>query len=162
MDIFTARWIFENSVYGMKVMSRRARPYNITLYNYVSTASGVMTFQRTFIQRVSLDLNYQMRLAQRGVSTANTASLMIDLRDIETTSDRTFLPYDAWAALTDKTGYFTFNTNHDFFVVDEASEIMPPTTKAEMLKKYRCYSITGVGIPASDSGTPIILSITAK
>jgi hypothetical protein len=146
----------------MKVMSRRSRPASITLYNYTSTTSGVMTFQRTFIQRVSLDLNYQMRLAQHGVSTSNTASLMIDLRDIETTSDRTFLTYDAWASLADKTGYFTFNTNHDFFVVDEAAETMPPTTKAEMLKKYRCYSITGIGIPASDSGTPIILSITAK
>jgi hypothetical protein len=146
----------------MKVMSRRARPYNITLYNYVSTTSGIMTFQRTFIERVSLDLNYQMRLAQRGVSTINTTSLMIDLRDINATSDRTFLAYDAWAALVDKTGYFTFNTNHDFFVAGEAAETMPTTTKAEMLKKYRCYSITGVGIPASDSGTPIILSVTAK
>ena len=162
MDVSTTRWIFESGVYGMKIISRRARPYNITLYNYVSTASGVMTFQRTFIERVSLDLNYQMRLAQRGVNTTNTASLMIDLRDIETTNDRTFLTYDAWAALTDKTGFFTFNTANDFFVVGEATETMPPTTKADMLKKYRCYSITGVGIPASDSGIPIILSVTAK
>jgi hypothetical protein len=146
----------------MKVISRRARKSNISLYNYVSTTSGVMTFQRTLIKRVSLDLDYQMRLAQRGVSTANKASLMIDSRDIETTSDRTFLIYDAWAALINKTGYFTFNTANDFFVVGEATETMPTTTKAEMLKKYRCYSITGVGIPASDSGTPIILSITAK
>ncbi len=146
----------------MKVISRRARPYNITLYNYVSTASGVMTFQRTYIQRVSLDLAYQMKLAQRGVSTTNTAALMIDLRDITTTSNRTFLTYEAWAALATKTGYFSFSTANDFFVIGEAAEIMPATTKAEMLAKYRCYSITGVSVPASDSGIPIILTITAK
>jgi hypothetical protein len=146
----------------VKVISRRARPCNITLYNYVSTTSGVATYQRTYIQRVSLDLAYQMKLAQRGVSTTNTAALMIDLRDIVATSDRTFLTYEAWAALTTKTEYFTFNTANDFFVVGEAAETMPTTTKAEMMAKYRCYSITGVSIPASDSGIPIILSVTAK
>ena len=146
----------------MKVMSRRARPFNVTLYNFVSTTSSVMTFQRTYIQRVSLDLAYQMKLAQRGVSTTNTVSMMIDLRDITTTSNRTFLTYEAWAALTTKAGYFTFNTANDFFVVGEAAETMPTTTKAQMLAKYRCYSVTGVAIPASDSGAPIILTVTAK
>jgi len=121
-----------------------------------------MTFQRTYIQRVSLDLAYQMKLAQRGVSTTNTVSMMIDLRDITTTSNRTFLTYEAWAALTTKAGYFTFNTANDFFVVGEAAETMPTTTKAQMLAKYRCYSVTGVAIPASDSGAPIILTVTAK
>jgi hypothetical protein len=146
----------------MKVISRRARKSNISLYNYVSTTSGVMTYQRTYIQRVSLDLAYQMKLAQRGVSTTNTAALMIDLRDIVATSNRTFLTYEAWAALATKTGYFTFNTANDFFVVGEAAETMPTTTKAQMMAKYRCYSITGVSIPASDSGTPIILQVTGK
>jgi|WetSurMetagenome_2_1015567.scaffolds.fasta_scaffold21493_3 hypothetical protein len=146
----------------MKVMSRRSRPALITLYNYVSATSSVATYQRTYIQRVSLDLAYQMKLAQRGVSTTNTAALMIDLRDITTTSNRTFMTYEAWAALTTKTGYFTFNTANDFFVVGEAAETMPTTTKAEMLAKYRCYSITGVSIPASDRGVPIILSVTSK
>ena len=146
----------------MKVMSRRSRPESITLYNYVSASAGVMTFQRTYIQWVSLDLAYQMKLAQRGVSTTNTVSMMVDLRDIEATSNRTFLTYEAWKALTTKTGYFTFNTNYDFFVEGEAAETMPTTTKAQMLAKYRCYSVTGVAIPASDSGTPIILTITGK
>ena len=162
MGIFTAWWIYAGGVFDMKVISRRARPFNVTLYNYVSTSAGVMTFQRTSIQRVSLDLAYQMELAKRGISTTNTASLIIDLRDIDTTSNRTFLTYEAWKALTDKSDYFTFNTNYDFFVVGEAAETMPTTTKAQMLAKYRCYSVTSVAIPASDSGIPIILQVTGK
>jgi hypothetical protein len=134
----------------------------VTLYNYVSATSGVAAYQRTVIERVSLDLAYQMKLAQRGVSTTNMVSMMIDLRDITTTSNRTFLTYEAWAALTTKTGYFTFNTANDFFVEGEATETMPTTTKAQMMAKYRCYSVTSTAIPASDSGIPIILTVTGK
>lgn len=146
----------------MKIISRRARPYDITLYNYISTVSGVASYQRTLVKRVSLDLAYQQRLSQRGVTTSNEVSMMIDLRDIETTSNRTFLIYDAWNSITDKTAYFTFNTKYDFFVVGEAIETLPEETKTDMLKKYRGYSITSVGIPASNSGTPIIIQVTGK
>ncbi len=146
----------------MRIISRRARPHKITLYNLASSAGGVATYQRTVIDRVLLDESYQQRLAQKGVSTADTAQLIIDLRDIDVTSNRVYSPAKEWTALADKTGHFTFNPTSDFFVAGEASETMPSATKQQMLAKYKCFSVTNVATPASDQSGPIVLEITGR
>ncbi len=147
-----------------KIISRRARPHTITLYNYLSTTAGVAAYQRTVISRVSLDTNYQQRLSQRGVATEDTAQLIIDLRDIDATNDRTFLPAQAWQQLTavQKALYFTFGATNDFFIQGTATETLPTTTKQQMIAKYQCFGVTAAGIPASDSSGPVIVEVTGK
>jgi len=148
----------------MKTISRRARPHNITLYNYLSTAAGAMAFQRTVIKRVGLDTSYQQRLSMRGVSTTDTAQLIIDLRDIQTTGGRTFISIVGWKALTDaqKAQHFTFATDKDFFVQGEVPDMLPIVTKQQMQSKYQCLSITSAAIPASDHAEPVIVEVLAK
>jgi len=146
----------------MRIISRRARPHKITLYNLVSFASGVSTYQRTVIDRVLLDESYQQRLAQRGVSTADTAQLIVDLRDIDATDDRTYLSAKEWTALADKTARFTFNPVNDFFIAGEVNDTLPAMTKQQMIAKYKCYSVTSAATPASDQSGPVILEITGR
>lgn len=141
----------------MKVISRRARQHTITMYNYLSTTGGMMAFQRTVIKRVSLDTGYAQRLTQRGVSTTDAAQLIIDLRDIEVTDKRTFVPVEAWDTQEDKTKHFTFSTSKDFFIQGEVADLLPPTTKQQMQTKYQCFSVTSVAMPNSD-----ILQILGK
>jgi len=130
----------------MKIISRRARPSTITLYNLVSTTAGISTYQRTVIERVYLGTGYDQRLSQRGVSTSDKAQLIIDTRDIAVTSDREFLDAKSWDALTDKAGHFTFHTANDFFVEGNVADTLPTETKATMQKKYQVFSITSVAV----------------
>lgn len=133
----------------MKIISRRARPHTVTLYNYLSAAAGVATYQRTVLRWVYLDTGYQQRLSQRGVATEDAAQLILDLRDLEATDGRTFIsPWD-WGRLTDeqKAQYFTFMTKQDFFCCGEVPEILPPATKQTMMGKYQCLSVTSVSVP---------------
>lgn len=148
----------------MKIISRRARPYTITLYNYLSATNGVATYQKTVIEHVYLDIAYQQRLAQKGVSTNDTAQLIIDLRDIKTTNNRTFIDYQAWKQLTSlqKLLYFTFAIKEDFFVVGEAIETLPDTTKKDMIDKYQCLSVSSVAIPASDKSGAVVVEVVGK
>jgi hypothetical protein len=148
----------------MRKISRRARPHTITLFNYVSTTAGIATYQRTVIQRVYLDEDYQQRLSQRGVATTDKAQLIIDLRDIEVTADRTFIEPEDWLLLTSqqKALYFTFQVANDFFIDSTVTDTLPPLTKAEMQKTHRCLSVTSTGIPASDRAGPALLEVTAK
>ncbi len=150
----------------MKVISRRARPHTITLYNYISTTAGAAAYQRTVIDRVYLDTAYQQRLSARGVSTSDKAQLIIDLRDITTTSDRTFLSFPEWQQLSaqQKAGYFTFGSSNDFFISGVATETLPPATKQQMITKYQCFSVTAAGVPAAALGKPQlqILEVTGK
>jgi len=134
----------------MKTISRRARNKKITLYNLVSSAAGVSTFQRTVINRVYLDTGYAQRLSSRGVATQDKAQLIIDLRDMATTSNRAFMPYKDWAALTDKAGHFTFNAGGDFFVEEEVTDELPAMTKQQMQVKYPCFSVASVADPADN------------
>jgi len=148
----------------MKIISRRARPHTITLYNFISTTSGIETYQRTVLQFVYLDTAYQQNSLQRGISTDDTAQLIIELRDVIITNGRSFKPYTEWKKLSviDKANYFTFNVKKDFFIDGEATETLPDTTKAEMIEYYQCLSVTSVANPASSYNVPIILEITAK
>lgn len=146
----------------MRIISRRARPHKITLYNLISTAAGVATYQRTVIDRVLLDESYQQRLAQKGVSTADTAQLIIDLRDVTVTDSRTYLPAKEWTAREVKTSNFTFNPVSDFFVTGEVSDTLPSMTKQQMVAKYKCFSVTSAATPASDQSGPIILEILGR
>jgi len=147
-----------------KIISKRARPYTVTLYNYISTAEGVMTFQRTVIERVYLDTAYQQHLSQRGIATSDTCQLIIDLRDITATGGRTFIATKAWKKLTaaEKADYFTFNTANDFFVEGEATETLPSKTKKEMIELYQCFAVSSVNIPACDQGRALIVEVTGK
>jgi len=148
----------------MKKISRRARPHTITLYNYLSTTNGVAVYQRTVIERLSLDTAYQFRLSQRGVATTDRAQLFVELRDMTTTGNRTFLPFPLWAQLTaeQKALYFTFGVTNDFFIQGTVPEELPPTTKQQMINKYQCFSVTAAGVPASDSAGPVIVEVTGK
>jgi hypothetical protein len=148
----------------MKKISRRARPHSITLYNYISTTAGAAAYQRTVIDRVYLDTGYQQRLAARGILTTDKAQLIIDLRDIDTTADRTFLPVEDWNLLSaaQKASYFTFAAANDFFVRGVATETLPATTKQQMMSNYRCFSVTAADVPASDSDGAVILEVTGK
>ena len=148
----------------MKKISRRARPHTITLYNYISTTAGAAAYQRTVIQRVCLDKDYQQRLSQRGVATTDKAQLIIDLRDIEVTANRIFIEPESWILLTaqQKALYFTFQVANDFFIDGTVTDTLPPKTKAEMQTTHRCLSVTSTGIPASDSAGPTLLEVTAK
>lgn len=148
----------------MKGISRRARPHTITLYNFVSSAAGVATYQRTVLQQVHLDKGYQQRLSQRGVSTTDTALLILDLSDTIATSNRTFIPAESWAALTtlQKAGYFTFRAADDFFIDGTATETLPSTTKAAMQAKYRLYAVSTASDPAHDTAAARVLEVTAK
>jgi len=148
----------------MKTISRRARPHTITLYNYLSTASGAASYQRTVIKRVFLDTAYQQRLAKHGVSTADTAQLIIDLRDIETTNGRPFLSPKDWQQLTDaqKATYFTFAVTNDFFVAGETAETLPETTKQQMITKYQCFSVSSANVPVSDLNGAVIIEVMGK
>ena len=148
----------------MHTISRRARPHTITVYNYVATTAGVAAYQRTVVERVHLDRAYQQRLSQRGVTTADTALLMIDLSDIKTTSNRKFIDAESWPALSaaQQALYFTFRAPHDFFVEGTAPEALPAATKATMQAKYRCLAVSNVAIPASDTAGPRILEVTAQ
>ena len=134
----------------MKRISRRLRDKKITLYNFLSSTSGVAMYRRTVIDLVYLDTGYAQRLSGRGIATADKAQLIIDLRDMATTDDRTYLPYKEWSVLTDKTGYFTLWTANDFFVEGEATEELPTTTKQQMQSKYQCFGISSVSLPDND------------
>ncbi len=134
----------------MKTISRRARQSTVTLYNYLSTTSGVATYQRTVLDRVYLDTGYAQRLAQRGISTTDKAQLIVELRDSAITGNRKYIDPVAWGSLTNKAGYFTFNPANDFFVQGDASETLPSETKTTMQKKYQVYSISNVAAPTSD------------
>lgn len=148
----------------MKRISRRARPHTITVYNYVSTTTGVATYQRTVLQQVQLDKGYQQRLSSRGVTTTDTALLILDLSDTPTTNDRTFIPAESWAALTasQKAEHFTFRTSDDFFIDGTPAETLPDTTKVAMQVKYRLFAVTSVNDPAHDTTTPRVLEVTAR
>lgn len=148
----------------MKRISRRARPYTVTLYNYVSTTVGVATYQRTVLQQVHLDKGYQQRLSLRGVSTTDTALLILDLSDTPATDNRTFIPAESWAALTvlQKAGHFTFRASDDFFIDGTSTETMPSTTKAAMQALHRLFAVSQVGDPAHDTATARVLEVTAK
>ena len=148
----------------MRKISRRARPHTITLYNYLSTTDGTATYQRTVIARVYLDTAYGKRLSERGAVTTDTAQLIIDLRDIDVTSSRTFMPAADWGQLTavQKAQYFTFDTKNDFFIDGTATETLPDTTKKDMILKYQCFSVTSADVPASDQDEPVIVEVTAK
>ena len=145
-----------------RIISRRSRPNTITLYNYVSTANSVATYQRTVIERVYLDPTYQHRLAQKGVATQDTAQLIIDTRDMATTSNRVYMSAKAWAALATKTGYFTFNPATDFFVDGNVADTMPSVTKQQMIAKYTCISVTSVATPASDSDSVVTIEVLGR
>ena len=134
----------------MKRISRKFRTEKVTLYNFVSSTSGVATYQRTVIDLVYLDTGYAQRLSGRGIATADKAQLIIDLRDMKTTEDRTYLPYKEWSALADKSAYFTFWTANDFFVEGDAIEELPAITKAQMQSKYQCFGISSVSAPADN------------
>ena len=131
----------------MKTISRRARNKKITLYNFVSSTSGIATYQRTVIDLVYLDTGYAQRLSSRGISTQDKAQLIIDLRDFTATDDRTYLPYKEWTVLADKAKHFTFWTANDFFVEGEATEELPTVTKQQMQTSYLCYGVSSVAIP---------------
>ena len=148
----------------MKTISRRARPHTITLYNYLGKTDGAAAYQRTVIERVFLDTSYGQHLSARGVVTTDTAQLILDLRDIETTDGRTFLPCEDWTRLTSvqKALYFTFATKYDFFIKGSALETLPDATKQDMIEKYQCLSVTTAGVPASDRDGPVIVEVTAK
>lgn len=148
----------------MKKISRRARPHTITLYNYLSATNGVAVYQRTFIERVYLDLAYSQRLSQRGITTADTCRLLLDLRDLKATAERTFVDQKDWGHLNaeEKAEHFTFATGNDFFVAGKAEENLPFATKAQMVTKYQCFSISAVAIPEFWSGEPVILEVTGK
>ena len=148
----------------MKMISRRARPHIITLYNYLATSAGVAEYQRTVIKHVHLDTAYQQRLSQRGFATTDKAQLIIDLRDIEATDDRTFLPFSEWQQLPagQKPQHFTFSISNDFFVHGIASEALPPATKQQLIAKYQCFSVTSCSAPASSFTAPTIVEVTGK
>lgn len=145
-----------------KIISRRARPHTVTLYNFVSSTNGVATYQRTVLKRVLLDTTYQKRLSQRGVTVSDTAQLIIDLRDISATSDRIFKDPVAWGLLTDKTGSFTFSPKTDFFVQGEVADTLPTETKGTMQKKHPVLSVTSLGTPASSSSATTIIEVLAQ
>ena len=148
----------------MKRISRRARPHNITLYNYVSSTAGVATYQRTQLKRVHLDRGYQQRLSLRGIQTEDTALLVLDLSDYEATGDRHFVEAEVWrsTAATQKSGSFTFQTQ-DFFVEGEALDELPgTTTKVALQQARRCFAVSGVYLPASGANAPQTLEVTAR
>ena len=148
----------------MRIIARRARPHTATIYNYTATNAGVAAYQRTVLERVQLDTSYQQRLAQRGISTADTALLVVELRDLEATSGRTFVDAHTWGKLTatQREAFFTFQPVNDFIIAGEVADTLPTRTKAEMLASYRCLGVTGVSMPASSETDPTIVEVTAK
>lgn len=148
----------------MKKISRRARPHTITLYNYLSVTGGVAAYQRTLIERVYLDLAYAQRLSQRGIATADTCRLILDLRDLKASGGRTFLEQKAWGQMNadEKAEHFTFATGNDFFVMGEAEENLPSVTKAQMAAKYRCFGISSVAVAELAGGEAFIVEVTGK
>jgi hypothetical protein len=145
-------------------MSRRARTHTITLYNYLSTAAGAAAYQRTVIERVYLNTAYQQSLNGRGVSTTDKAMLIIDLRDIVTTDERTFLSFSDWQLLTAeaKAAFFTFSVANDFFIEGAADEELPPATKQQMIQNHQCFSVTWSGVRHAEAGQASILGVTGK
>ena len=148
----------------MKTISRRVRPTTITVFNYISSAAGVATYQKTQIDMVHLDRGYRQRLNQRGIQTEDDALLILDLSDYTATSNRTFKEPEQWNALTtqQKAGHFTFKAPEDFFILGTATETMPNTTKSAMQIKYRCFAVSSATLPASDKAGPVILEVTGR
>lgn len=144
-------------------MSRKARPDTVTVYNYVGTAAGVATFQRTVLERVALDRAYRQRLNNRGIQTEDAALLVLDLSDLQATDSRVFTTPEKWVALTtaEKAGYFTFGPQ-DFFVEGTAIETLPTDTKATMQTKHRIYAVSELGLPASDTAIAGQVEVTAR
>lgn len=145
----------------MRKLSRRARTQTITVYNYIGTTAGVAAYQRTQLDRVYLDRDYQQRLAQKGVDTKDTAYLAIETADLTATSGRTFIAPESWAGLSaqDKAKHYTFKNADDFFIAGAPTETLPTTTKVEMQRKYRCYAITSLSEPGPGGAT--LLEVTA-
>jgi len=148
----------------MKKISRRARPHSITLYNYLSTTDGVAAYQRTLIERVYLDLSYAQRLSQRGIATADSCRLILDLRDINASCGRTFLDQKIWRQLSadEKNYHFTFATGNDFFVAGEAEENLPSAIKAQIVAKHQCFGISAVAVLEVIGGEAVIVEVTGK
>ena len=130
----------------MKVMSRRARPHTVTLYNYLSTTAGVASYQRTQLERVRYDSAYQQRLAKRGVATQDKVQLFIELRDVQATADRSYVQPKIWAGLTaqQRAAHFTLDVTHDFLVEDACSTEVPPGSKAGLQQGHDIIGITDV------------------
>lgn len=131
----------------MKTISRRARNKTVTLYNFVSSAAGVATYQRTVLSLIYLDTGYAQRLSARGVATQDKAQLIIDLRDFTATNARAFVSLREWVELENKADYFTISTQNDFFVEGEAVDELPTVTKQQMQVKYQCYGVSSVSVP---------------
>ena len=92
----------------------RMRPDTVILSNYVGEVSNVATYQVTVLKGCACVLGTGADARKNGNQSNDVATLYIFDRGTKAASAdgtiaRTYLPYDEWAALSDKTPYWTLS-----------------------------------------------------
>ena len=98
------------------------KPHTVRLFNFVGEVNDVATYQEAVIKNCYCNLDDGVASASSGRTTNDTARLYIFKRDAKVVSpdgaSMSYLPFEEWAALEDKTGYWTINPNdRDYFVL---------------------------------------------
>ena len=93
---------------------------DVTLYNYVGEIDDEATYQETTLRNCYCPLNEGADLNLQGRKANDSARLYIfDANTVAVAADgteRTFLPYNEWEALADRSAYWTLSDKgEDYF-----------------------------------------------
>lgn len=105
-------------------MPRRGlKPHTVHLFNFVGEVNDVATYQEAVIKHCYCNLDDGVTQSNAGKTTNDTARLYIFKRDAKIVSASgaamSYLPFEAWMALEDKSGFWTINPNgKDYFVLE--------------------------------------------
>lgn len=107
------------------VASRRILADTVTLYNYVGEVNDIATYQETILRHCYCPVSVG---ASKGLPTrrpSETARLyLFDFKTVAQADNgqrRSYLPYDEWKLLDDKSSYWTLSDRGDDFFVKEGN-----------------------------------------
>ena len=101
--------------------SRRILIDTVTLYNYVGEVNDIATYQETVLKHCYCPTEKGIGNGLHAKKPSETAKLyLFDSKTVATSADgarRSYLPYNQWKAVEDKSAYWTLNdSGKDFFV----------------------------------------------
>lgn len=110
----------------------------VTLFNYIGEVDYKATYNVTVLTRVCFDKTFGARNSITGKVPADTARLYVfdsklKARAIDG-SKKTYLPYDEWKVLEDKSAYWTLNPDADDFLVEGETHITSPSDASKAYK----------------------------
>lgn len=140
---------------GNAFISRRERQQVITLLNqYPDEIDNKQIYKMTVLTGVKVDENFGVILSQRGVDTADTCKLTLEMRDILSGySDDFSENVDKWNIQIDS----------DLFVVGDVKGESGTITKSELLAEgFKCYKINKIIKKNNINGSVDIIEVLAS